>query len=160
MIIGVFILIGVFLGVPSREAILSSTSPNPSDFTALFLAIIQTSALIDVLASIPVLGLLVIALATRSIGVVVGLIVLDHRTISINGLIGLTITGGFDITANVVAGLAGFRLWDFIESRRSHEPGKAHFYGYLKLFGMALSIAILGALWESASILGLLPFGL
>jgi hypothetical protein len=66
----------------------------------------------------------------------------------------------FDVTANVVAGLAGFRLMDFFESRRSHEPGKGHFYAYLKLLGVALSIALLGALWESASILGMLPFGL
>ena len=67
------------MGVPNREAILSNTSPNPNDFTALFLAIIQTSALIDLLASIPALGLLFIGLATRSIGVVVGVIVLDHK---------------------------------------------------------------------------------
>jgi hypothetical protein len=159
-IIGIFVVGGALLGVPNREAILSNTSPNPNDFTALFLEIIQTSALIDLLASIPGLGLLFIGVATQSIGVVVGVIVLDHKTIPINPLIGLTITSVFDVTANVVAGLAGFRLMDFFESRHSHEPGKGHFYAYLKLLGVALSIALLGALWESASILGMLPFGL
>lgn len=159
-IIGIAVFAGALLGVPNREAILSNTSPNPNDFTALFLAIIQTSALIDLLASIPLLGLLFIGLATRSIGVVVGVIVLDHKTIPFNALIGLTIISVFDVTANVVAGLAGFRLMDFFESRRSHEPGKSHFYAYLKLLGVALSIAFLSALWESALILGMLPFGL
>lgn len=159
-IIGIFVVGGALLGVPNREAILSNTSPNPGDFTALFLSIIQTSALIDLLASIPGLGLLFIGVATQSIGVLVGVVVLDRKTIPINLLIGIIITGVFDVTANVVAGLAGFRLMDFLESRRSHEPGKGHFYAYVKLLGVALSIALLGALWESASILGMLPFGL
>lgn len=159
-IIGIFVVIGSLLGILNRESILNNTSANPNDFTALFLTIIQTSVFIDLLASIPVIGLLIITSATQSIGVALGLIVLDHKTIPINGLIGLTIVGVFDVTANMVAGLAGFRFIDFFESRRSHEPGENHFYAYLKLLIVTLSIAFIGALWESASILGMLPFGL
>ncbi len=115
--------------------------------------------MIDFLGSLPIIGLLFIGAASQSFGALVGVIVLDHRTLPIIGMISLSITASLEITALVVVGIAGLRLLDFIGYKRS-ERKKGDLYAYLKLLGLALSISFLSALFESASILGMLPFGL
>ena len=131
-------------------------SEGPNDFLSLFLLIISTTAWIDFIGSLPIIGLALIGSASRSFGAVVGVVVLDHKTLPI---ISLSITASLEITALVVVGIAGLRLLDFIGYKRS-ERKKGDLYAYLKLLGLALSISFLSALFESASILGMLPFGL
>jgi len=158
-IIGTAIVAGAAYGLLARQALLSGVSPNPNDFFSLFLLIISTTALIDFLGSLPIIGLAFIGAASRSFGAVVGVVVLDHKPLPIIGIISLSITASLEITALVVVGIAGFRLLDFIGYKRS-ERKKGDLYAYLKLLGLALSISFLSALFESASILGMLPFGL
>src|SRR2546422_1312695 len=155
-IIGAAIVAGAAYGLLTRQALLSGVSPNPSDFLSLFLLIISTTAWIDFLGSLPIIGLVIIGAASRSFGAVVGVVVLDHKTLPI---ISLSITASLEITSLVVVGIAGFRLLDFIGYKGS-ERKKGDLYAYLKLLGLALSISFLSALFESASILGMLPFGL
>ena len=160
-VIGVTIAIGSSYGVVTRKDLLSSVSPNPSDFVTLFLLIFLTAALIDFLSSIPIFGLLIMGAATRSFGAVWGVILLDHSSSNPFPLFLITV---FEVTASVMAGLASFRLIDLLDSRKAHEQfslsGKRHLRAYLKLLGLALIIRFFSALFESASILGMLPFGL
>ena len=159
-IIGAAIVAGASYGLLTRQALLSGVSPNPNDFLSLFLLIISTTALIDFLGSLPIIGLLFIGAASRSFGAVVGVVVLDHKTLpKFIGIISLSITASLEITSLVVVGFAGFRLLEFIGYKGS-ERKKGDLYAYLKLLGLALSISFLSALFESASILGMLPFGL
>lgn len=158
-IIGAAIVAGGAYGLLTRQALPSGVSPNPNDFLSLFLLIISTTALIDFLGSLPIIGLLFIGAASRSFGAIVGVVVLDHKTLPIIGIISLSITASLEITSLVVVGIAGFRLLDFIGYKRS-ERKKGDLYAYLKLLGLALSISFLSALFESASILGMLPFDL
>ena len=158
-IIGTAIVAGAAYGLLTRQALLSGVSPNPNDFLSLFLLIISTTAWIDFLGSLPIIGLAVIGAASRSFGAVVGVVVLDHKTLPIIGITSLSITASLEITSLVVVGIAGLRLLDFIGYKRS-ERRKGDLYAYLKLLGLALSISFLSALFESASILGMLPFGL
>ena len=158
-IIGAAIVAGGAYGLLTRQALLSGVSANPNDFLSLFLLIISTTALIDFLGSLPIIGLLFVGAASRSFGAIVGVVVLDHKTLPIIGIISLSITASLEITSLVVVGIAGFRLSDFIGYKRS-ERKKRDLYAYLKLLGLALSISFLSALFESASILGMLPFGL
>ena len=158
-IIGAAIVAGGAYGLLTRQALLSGVSPNPNDFLSLFLLIISTTALIDFLGSLPIIGLLFVGAASRSFGAIVGVVVLNHKTLPIIGIISLSITASLEITSLVVVGIAGFRLLDFIGYKRS-ERKKGDLYAYLKLLGLALSISFLSALFESASILGMLPFGL
>jgi len=158
-IIGAAIVAGGAYGLLTRQALLSGVSANPNDFLSLFLLIISTTALIDFLGSLPIIGLLFVGAASRSFGAIVGVVVLDHKTLPIIGIISLSITASLEITSLVVVGIAGFRLLDFIGYKRS-ERKKGDLYAYLKLLGLALSISFLSALFESASILGMLPFGL
>ena len=158
-IIGAAIVAGGAYGLLTRQALLSGVSPNPNDFLSLFLLIISTTGLIDFLGSLPIIGLLFVGAASRSFGAIVGVVVLDHKTLPIIGIISLSITASLEITSLVVVGIAGFRLSDFIGYKRS-ERKKRDLYAYLKLLGLALSISFLSALFESASILGMLPFGL
>ena len=155
-IIGAAIVAGASYGLLTRQALLSGVSPNPNDFLSLFLLIISTTAWIDFIGSLPIIGLLFIGAASRSFGAVVGVVVLDHKTLPI---ISLSITASLEITSLVVVGFAGFRLLEFIGYKGS-ERKKGDLYAYLKLLGLALSISFLSALFESASILGMLPFGL
>ena len=155
-IIGAAIVAGAAYGLLTRQALLSGVSPNPNDFLSLFLLIISTTAWIDFIGSLPIIGLAFIGAASRSFGAVVGVVVLDHKTLPI---IPLSITASLEITSLVVVGIAGFRLLDFIGYKGS-ERKKGDLYAYLKLLGLALSISFLSALFESASILGMLPFGL
>jgi len=155
-IIGAAIVAGAAYGLLTRQALLSGVSPNPNDFLSLFLLIISTTAWIDFIGSLPIIGLALIGSASRSFGAVVGVVVLDHKTLPI---ISLSITASLEITSLVVVGIAGFRLLDFIGYKGS-ERKKGDLYAYLKLLGLALSISFLSALFESASILGMLPFGL
>ncbi len=157
-IIGAAIVAGGAYGLLTRQALLSGVSPNPNDFLSLFLLIISTTALIDFLGSLPLIGLLFIGAASRSFGAIVGVVVLDHKTLPIIGIISLSITASLEITSLVVVGIAGFRLLDFGYKRSERKKGDL--YAYLKLLGLALSISFLSALFESASILGMLPFGL
>jgi len=158
-IIGAAIVAGGAYGLLTRQALLSGVSANPNDFLSLFLLIISTTALIDFLGSLPIIGLLFVGAASRSFGAIVGVVVLNHKTLPIIGIISLSITASLEITSLVVVGIAGFRLLDFIGYKRS-ERKKGDLYAYLKLLGLALSISFLSALFESASILGMLPFGL
>src|SRR5256712_4899055 len=158
-IIGAAIVAGAAYGLLTRQALLSGVSPNPSDFLSLFLLIISTTAWIDFLGSLPIIGLVIIGAASRSFGAVVGVVVLDHKTLPTIGIISLSITASLEITSLVVVGIAGLRLLEFIGYKRS-ERKKGELYAYLKLLGLALSISFLSALFESASILGMLPFGL
>src|SRR5206468_2947053 len=158
-IIGAAIVAGASYGLLTRQALLSGVSPNPNDFLSLFLLIISTTALIDFLGSLPIIGLLFIGAASRSFGALVGVVVLDQKTLPIIGITSLSITASLEITTLVVVGIAGLRLSDFIGYKRS-ERKKGDLYAYLKLLGLALSISFLSALFESASILGMLPFGL
>jgi len=158
-IIGAAIIAGASYGLLTRQALLSGVSPNPNDFLSLFLLIISTTALIDFLGSLPIIGLLFIGAASRSFGALVGVVVLDQKTLPIIGIISLSITASLEITTLVVVGIAGLRLSDFIGYKRS-ERKRRDLYAYLKLLGLALSISSLSALFESASILGMLPFGL
>ena len=158
-IIGAAIVAGAAYGLLTRQALLSGVSPNPNAFLSLFLLIISATALIDFLGSLPIIGLLFIGAASQSFGALVGVVVLDHRTLPIIGIISLSITASLEITALVVVGIAGLRLLGFIGYKRS-ERKKGDLYPYLKLLGLALSISFLSALFESASILGMLPFGL
>jgi hypothetical protein len=159
-IIGITIVAGATYGLLNRQALLNSISPSPNDFVSLFLLIFQTAALIDFLASIPfLLGLFAIFASSRYFGVAIGVIVLDHKISKIIGIISLSIIASLEITALVTVGIAGFRLTEFIGSKRS-ERRRGDLYAYLKLLGLALSISFLSALFESASILGMLPFGL
>jgi len=158
-IIGAAIVAGAAYGLLTRQALLSGVSPNPNDFLSLFLLIISTTALIDFLGSSPIIGLLFMAVASQSFGAIVGVVVLDQKTLPIIGIISLSITASLEITALVVVGIAGFRLLDFIGYKRS-ERKKGDLYAYLELLGLALSISFMSALFESASILGMLPFGL
>src|SRR5213594_3117932 len=82
-VIGITIFAGASYGVLTRKALLNSISSNPNDFGALFLIIFLTGSLIDFLASVPLLGLLVVAAASRSFGAGIGVIVLDHEAQSI-----------------------------------------------------------------------------
>ncbi len=69
----------------------------------------------------------------------------------------------FEVTALVMAGLASFRLVDLLDSRRSDTApilGNDPVRSYFKLLGLALLITFLSALFESASILHMLPLGL
>jgi len=157
-IIGAAIVAGASYGLLTRQALLSGVSPNPNDFLSLFLLIISTTALIDFLGSLPIIGLLFIGAASRSLGAIVAVVVLDHKTLPIIGIISLSITTSLEITSLVVVGIAGFRLLDFGYKRSERKKGEL--YAYLKLLGLALSISFLSALFESASILGMLPFGL
>ena len=158
-IIGAAIVAGAAYGLLTRQALLSGVSPNPNDFLSLFLLIISTTALIDFLGSLPIIGLLFVGAASRSFGAIVGVVVLDHKTLPIIGIISLSITASLEITALVVVGIAGFRLLDFIGYKRS-ERKKGDLYAYMELLGLALPISFMSALFESASILGMLPFGL
>ena len=155
-IVGAAIVAGAAYGLLTRQALLSGVSPNPNDFLSLFLLIISTTAWIDFIGSLPIIGLALIGSASRSFGAVVGVVVLDHKTLPI---ISLSITASLEIASLVVVGIAGFRLLDFIGYKGS-ERKKGDLYAYLKLLGLALSISFLSALFESASILGMLPFGL
>ncbi len=156
-IIGAAIVAGAAYGLLTRQALLSRLSPNPNDFLSLFLLIISTNALIDFLGSLPIIGLFFIGAASQSFGAIVGVVVLDHKTFPIIVIMSLSIIASLEITALVVVGIAGLRL--FIGYKRS-ELKKGDLYAYLKLLGLALSISFLSALFESASILGMLPFGL
>ena len=158
-IIGAAIVAGGAYGLLTRQALLSGVSANPNDFLSLFLLIISTTALIDFLGSLPIIGLLFVGAASRSFGAIVGVVVLNHKTLPIIGIISLSITASLEITSLVVVGIAGLRLLDFIGYKRS-ERKKGDLYTYLKLLGLALLISFLSALFESASILGMLPFGL
>jgi hypothetical protein len=159
-IIGVTIVAGATYGLFNRQALLNGVSPNPNDFVSLFLLIFQTVVLIDFLASIPFFfGLFGIFAASQSFGAVIGVIVIDHKITRIVGILSLSIIASLEITALVTVGIAGFRLSEFIGSKRS-ERRRRDLYAYLKLLGLALSISFLSALFESASILGMLPFGL
>src|SRR2546427_4860723 len=155
-IIGAARVAGAAYRLLTRQALLSGISANPNDFFSLFLLIISTTAWIDFIGSLPIIGLALISAASRSFGAVVGVVVLDHKTLP---LISLSITASLEITSLVVVGIAGFRLLDFIGYKGS-ERKKGDLYAYLKLLGLALSISFLSALFESASILGMLPFGL
>ena len=159
-VIGVSIFVGCF-GVLTRNDLLKSVSPNPNDFGALFWLIFLTAAWIDFLVSLPAFGLLIAAAASRSFGAGIGVIVLDHKAQSIIFPLFLIIV--FEVTALLMAGLASFRLVDLLDSRRSARfpmSGKDHVSAYFKLLGLALLITFLSALFESASILHMLPFGL
>jgi hypothetical protein len=159
-IIGITIVAGAAYGLLDRLALLNRISPNPNDFVSLFLQIFQTAALIDFLATIPFFfGLFAIFAASQSYGAIIGLIVLDHRITRTTGITSLSIVASLEITALVTAGIASFRLTEFIGSKRS-ERRRRDLYAYLKLLGLALSISFLSAFFESASILGMLPFGL
>ncbi|TMI22863.1 hypothetical protein E6H31_00750 [Candidatus Bathyarchaeota archaeon] len=158
-IIGAAIVAGAAYGLLTRQALLSGISANPNDFFSLFLLIISTTAWIDFIGSLPIIGLALIGSASRSFGAVVGVVVLDHKTLPIIGIMSLSITASLEITSLVAVGFAGFRLLDFIGYKGS-ERKKGDIYTYLKLLGLALSISFLSALFESASILGMLPFGL
>ena len=158
-IVGAAIVAGAAYGLLTRQALLSGVSPNPNDFFSLFLLIISTTAWIDFIGSLPIIGLALIGAASRSFGAVVGVVVLDHKSLPIIGIISLPIIASLEITSLVVVGIAGFCLLDFIGYKRSGRK-KGDLYAYLKLLGLALSISFLSALFESASILGMLPFGL
>jgi uncharacterized membrane protein SpoIIM required for sporulation len=155
-IIGITILAGATYGLLDRQALLNRVSPNPNDFVSLFLQILQTAALIDFLASITFffVGLFAIFAASQSYGAIIGLIVLDHKISRIIGIISLSIIGTLEITALVAVGIAGFRLSNFIGSKRS-DRRKEDLYAYLKLLGMALSISFVSAL--SLKVLPFLP---
>ena len=157
-IIGAAIVAGGAYGLLTRQALLSGVSANPNDFLSLFLLIISTTALIDFLGSLPIIGLLFVGAASRSFGAIVGVVVLNHKTLPIIGIISLSITASLEITSLVVVGIAGFRLLDFGYKRSERKKGDL--YAYLELLGLALSISFMSALFESASILGMLPFGL
>ena len=118
-IIGAAIVAGGAYGLLTMQALLSGVSPNPNDFLSLFLLIISTTGLIDFLGSLPIIGLLFIGAASRSLGAIVGVVVLDHKTLPIIGIISLSITASLEITSLVVVGIAGFRLLDFIGYKRS-----------------------------------------
>lgn len=160
-VIGIAMFVGACYGVLTREALLSGVT-NPNDFGALFLIIFVTAAVIDFLASLPVFGLLIVALASRSFGAVIGVIVLDHKAQSV--IVPLSLLGVCEVTALLLASLAGFRLVDHLDSKRSDAASptgtRDHLRVYFKLLGLALLISFLSALFESASILHLLPFGL
>jgi len=160
-VIGVSIFVGACFGVLTRNDLLTSVSPNPNDFGALFWLIFLTATWIDFLVSLPAFGLLIAAAASRSFGAGIGVIVLDHKAQSIMFPLFLIIV--FEVTALLMAGLASFRLVDLLDSRRSARfpmRGKDHVGAYFKLLGLALLITFLSALFESASILHMLPFGL
>src|SRR5438093_2618715 len=134
-IIGAAIVAGAAYGLLTRQALLSGVSPNPNDFLSLFLLIISTTAWIDFLGSLPIIGLAVIGAASRSFGAVVGVVVLDHKTLPIIGITSLSITASLEITSLVVVGIAGLRYLDFFGyNRRSRRKGDVN--AFLNLLGL------------------------
>src|SRR5438093_10486920 len=91
-IIGAAIVAGAAYGLLTRQALLSGVSPNPNDFLSLFLLIISTTACIDFLGSLPIIGLAVIGAASRSFGGVVGVVLWDRRLLPLIGITSLSIT--------------------------------------------------------------------
>jgi uncharacterized membrane protein SpoIIM required for sporulation len=159
-IIGTTIVAGATYGLLGRQALLNGVSHNPNDFVSLFFLIFQTTALIDLFSAIPFFfGLFAIFAASQSFGAVIGVIVLDRKITRIIGITSLSIIASLEITALVTAGRAAFRLSDFIASKRT-ERRKEDLYTTVKFLGLALFISFLSALFERASILGMLPFGL
>src|SRR5438093_5640455 len=99
-IIGAAIVAGGAYGLLTRQALLSGVSPNPNDFLSLFLLTISTTAWIDFVGSLPIIGLALIGSASRSFGAVVGVVVLDHKTLpKFIGIILLFITASLEITS-------------------------------------------------------------
>src|SRR2546427_7182625 len=110
-IIGAAIVAGAAYGLLTRQALLSGVSPNPNDFLSLFLLIISTTAWIDFIGSLPIIGFALIGLASRSFCAVVGGGVLGHKALPI---ISLFITASLQITSLVVVGIGRFCLLDLI----------------------------------------------
>src|SRR2546422_10670807 len=106
-IIGAAIVAGAAYGLLTRQALLSGISANPNDFFSLFLLIISTTAWIDFIGSLPIIGLAFIGAASRSFGAVLRGVVLDHQSLPI---IPLSLPPPLAITYRVVSGCAGCRL--------------------------------------------------
>src|SRR2546427_3631387 len=104
-IIGAAIVAGAAYGLLTRQALLRGISANPNDFLSLFLLIISTTAWIDFIGSLPIIGLAFIGSASRSFGAVLGVGVLDHKTLPI---MSLPIRASLEITSLVVVGISGF----------------------------------------------------